>query len=143
VIVGAVRSAAQRSGARRREAGDPPPRGPRAGFTLVETLIALVLLGFAALAAASAQAWAARMVATAEAREAGVVAAELVLDSLAALPRPGAGFRIEGTVRLDWTVVPGRAGREVRLRVRGGDAAGDAWFGAVVAPPPEELGAAP
>ncbi len=143
-----VRAAAagRQGGALARTAGRRVPAsgwGTRAGFTLVETLIALLLLGCAALAAASAEAWAARMTALAEAREGGAAAAELVLDSLAAVPSPGPGSRREGGLRLDWVVVPGPGGAEVRLRVTTVHPAGEAWFGAIAAPPPEPLEAGP
>ncbi len=130
---------------RAREAGARRPGGhrPPLGFSLVETLIALVLLGFSALAAASAEGWAARMTALAEAREEGASAAELVLDSLAALSSPAAGARAQGDLRLDWTVVPRGAGLELRLRVRTARAPGAAWYGALAATPPDTLGAAP
>ncbi len=115
----------------------------RRGLTLIELLIALVLLGCAALAAASAEAWAARMTALAEAREAATTAAELVLDSLAALPHPGPGARSERGLRLEWVVVPAVGGTEVRLRVSTVTPAGEAWYGVLATPPPPALEARP
>ncbi len=122
-------------------------RGPHAdGFTLVEALFALVLLGFAALGAASAEAWNARATAVAEAREDAAAAAELVLDSLAHVPGPPASgaTRVQG-IDLDWTVV-GRSGggAEVRLCARGrGPAPVADSCGVIWAPPPLTPAGAP
>ena len=119
---------------------------PATGFTLVEALIAVVLLGFAALGAASAEAWNARVTALAEAREDAAAAAELVLDSLVHVPAPPAsgGTRVNG-VDLDWMVVArGGSAAEIRLRARGrGPAVVADSFGAVWAPPPPTLAGAP
>ncbi len=124
-------------------AGRVPFPAPAAGLTLVEALIALVLLGFAAVATASAEAWSARATALAEAREAAAAAAELVLDSLATVAAPVAGFRQEGSLLLEWVVVPVASGSELRLHVRSQRPGADAWFGAIASPAPEPLQAPP
>ncbi len=83
------------------------------------------------------------MTALAEAREAAAVAAELVLDSLATVSAPVAGSRQESGLLLEWVVVPGAAGSELRLHVHGQRAGADAWFGALASPAPEPSQASP
>ena len=122
------------------------PVGGRAGFTLVEALIAVVLLGVGAAAAASGQAWAARTLERAEQREEAAATAELVLDSLAQLAAVTGG-RLDGPhgLHVDWTAEAGRRGTTVRLRVRStrsGMTVEEA-FDVFLAPPPMILGATP
>ncbi len=116
----------------------------RGGFTLVEALLAVVLVAFIAVALASGEAWAGRQLAAAEAQEAAAAAAELVLDSLAQAPNPTSGATVVGGLALQWTVQPAGGGARVRLRVR--DPAGrqpDEEYGALLAPPPPSLGSSP
>jgi prepilin-type N-terminal cleavage/methylation domain-containing protein len=123
-----------------------PAPGPRAGFTLVEALVALVLLAFGALAAASAQGWAARTLEAADRREAATTLAERVLDSLALCPVVSDGSLQDGHgLTVAWIAEPAGRATRVRLQVRGGPgAAGDPEsFGALLGPPPPLLEADP
>ncbi len=117
----------------------------RGGFTLVEALMAVTLVGVAALAAASAEAWAARTLAAAEAREDAAAAAELVADSLALEAAPA-----DGQATVDGQLVRWQIGsdpraprvRTVRIGVRSpgrSAAAGEELFGAIWALPPSSL----
>lgn len=117
----------------------------RAGFTLVEALVALVLVGFLAVAMATAQAWAERATAGAEAQEEAAAAAELVLDSIAGAVVPASGRAEFPGLLLEWTAVGGNDGTRVRLRVRarGRTSPLDELYGMIWAPPPPPLGAVP
>lgn len=125
-------------------------RGERAGFTLVEALVAIVILGFAALATASAEGWAARTTAGAEAREDAAALAELIADSLAQLPSPTSGAAMMDGMEVRWDVQRATASGPLTLRLRvrplgrplaGGR--GEEEFGAVLGPPPPSLQDAP
>ena len=116
----------------------------RAGFTLLEALVALVLVGFIAVALSSGEAWVGRQLTVAEAREGAATAAELVLDSLAQTPNPASGAVDVSGFTVQWTVEGAGGGARVRLRVSD---PGRPWlheeYGAVLAPPPPLLGASP
>lgn len=83
----------------------------RRGFTLLEVVVALLLLEVAVLAAAGTLAVSSRMLAEAEQLERAVSAAEGVVDSLAALEfpvgasRPFVGGELEWLVDASGTVV--------------------------------------
>lgn len=114
----------------------------------MEAVIALVLLAFGAVAAAAAEAWAARACALAELREDGAAAAELVLDSLAQAPTPSSGSTTVDGLDVAWELVPRGTLAEVRLRVtgRGGPTPAGAVrevFTALVGPPPALLEPSP
>jgi hypothetical protein len=118
----------------------PPAAG---GFSLVEALVAFVLLGLGAVAEGSAGVWSARMLARAEAEEGAATEAEAVLDSLARLPSVTAGRAAAGRLGLEWWVERVGSASEVRLRVCGPDLARDEWFAARFASLPAAPGDAP
>ncbi len=117
----------------------------RRGSTLLEALVALMLVAFVAVALASAEAWANRATATAEAQEDAATAAELVLDSLAQVAEPASGSAELDGVSLAWTVEPGRGQALLRLRARtpARSVVIDEEFTTVWAPPPSPLEAGP
>lgn len=94
----------------------PPPRG-RAGFTLAEMVVALVLLAWGALALVAASAGAVRVVGAAEAQERATIAARERVEQLAARPcsslRDGSSVDASLGLREHWTITPMRNG--VRL----------------------------
>lgn len=75
----------------------------RAGFSLVEVLVSLVLLGVGALALAATAEWAGRLREQARRVELAGVLASAVLDSVFQVGGAGAGERVEPGVRLRWT----------------------------------------
>jgi prepilin-type N-terminal cleavage/methylation domain-containing protein len=80
-----------------------PACSVRAGFTLVEAVVALTLLAVGLLGAAATQSLAARLLREAEARAGAVVLAGSVLDSLLSVPAPVGGEREEARYRVRWT----------------------------------------
>jgi prepilin-type N-terminal cleavage/methylation domain-containing protein len=96
----------------------PPgrPRPCRRGFTLVEVVVAVLLLSLAALGVASTATYAARLAASARALAEATRATALVVDSLRAVACPslvsGVATTVAGTVR--WTLTPYAGTRAVR-----------------------------
>jgi prepilin-type N-terminal cleavage/methylation domain-containing protein len=84
------------------------PRAPRSGFTLVELLVALVLLSCGALGVVAAGAMAIRSSAAAESEVAATAAARARVEALAAgacsISRDTAGVDSSGSMREQWTV---------------------------------------
>lgn len=121
----------------------------RGGFTLVEALMAVLLVGVAALAAASAEAWAARTLAAAEAREDAAAAAELAADSLALEAAPTDGRTTVDGQLVQWQIASdprNPLARTVRIGVRPAGrttVAGEELFGAILALPPPSLEESP
>jgi hypothetical protein len=74
----------------------------RAGFSLVETAVAAVLLSVAVLSVAAGGAAALRILAAAEREQGALVAGAAVLDSLAQAPAAGAGTVERPPFRIDW-----------------------------------------
>lgn len=89
----------------------------RAGFSLVEVLAALVLLGVAGLVFSAGSTWSARLLASAERTERAQELAMLVLDSLAQSPAPGSGEATLAGVRVRWTAAR-EAGGAARVELR-------------------------
>ncbi len=87
----------------------------RGGFTLVEVVFALVLLGMGALAAAAAGGWGARHLRAAETETRAATFAAALLDSLVAERDPAPGERSAGGIAVRWSVARGENGV---LRVR-------------------------
>lgn len=81
-------------------------RGARAGFTLVEVLVALVVLTVGVLALAGATAVAVRQVILADVTTERAAALQSVIEGLRARPYDSvtAGFDTVGTFRATWTV---------------------------------------
>lgn len=113
----------------------------RRGFTLVEAVLAVLLLGLAVLTAASADAWTARLLAGAEEREDAAAAATAVLDSIVAAGVPAAGAVNRDGLRLVWTVQRADDVATIRLRATapGRSQPLDEVFTAVWAPAPPSL----
>ncbi|MEO7963340.1 MAG: type II secretion system protein [Gemmatimonadaceae bacterium] len=92
-------------------------RCPRAGFTIIEAVIALVLLSIGALGLASTSAWAARLNADARAIDAQTRNVQDTIDSLRALPclaiASGSAVRASGIVA--WSVTHTSSVAEVAL----------------------------
>jgi prepilin-type N-terminal cleavage/methylation domain-containing protein len=88
----------------------------RAGFSLVECVVAAVLLSIAVLSVATGGAAALRMLATFEREQGALVAGAAVLDSLAQRPAAGAGTIHRPPFRIAWDAVD-TAGGLVRVRV--------------------------
>ena len=88
-----------------------------AGFSLVEVLAALVLLGVAGLAFSAGSTWAARLLASAERTERAQELAMLVLDSVAQSPAPAGGEATLAGVRVRWTAAD-VAGGAARVELR-------------------------
>jgi Tfp pilus assembly protein PilV len=76
------------------------------GFTLLEVVVALLLLEVAVLAAAGTLVVASRTLTQAELLERAVLEAEAVLDSLAATPAVTSGARPFSAGTLEWSVGP-------------------------------------
>jgi len=74
------------------------------GFTLLEVVVALVLLEVAVLAAVGTLAVASRTLAEAEHLERAVVEAEGALDSLAGVPGATSGSRTFTGGEVDWSI---------------------------------------
>jgi prepilin-type N-terminal cleavage/methylation domain-containing protein len=114
---------------------------PRRGFTLVESLVALLLLGLAALASASTECWTARALARAEAREDAATAAEALLDSLVAAGSGAGGVVEREGLQLEWSAESRNGMTYLRVRATspGRPVRVDERFGTVWAPPPPSL----
>jgi hypothetical protein len=89
----------------------------RDGFTLVEVLVAFVLLTVGVLGGMSMALLATRTLRVAEAHESAVGAAWAVLDSLVAVPDPVAGSRVAGSQVVQWSVQSQGAGRVIEVEV--------------------------
>lgn len=87
----------------------------RAGFGLVELVVALMLLATGLLALTGAAAVAQRSLTTARALEEGTDAAAAVLDSLLREPGPASGERTLGRTRTRWSVDADSVAVTIRL----------------------------
>lgn len=94
----------------------PPRRLRRRGFTLVEVVVAVLLLSMAALGVASTATFAARLAASARALAEATRTTALVVDSLRGVSCAslvsGSAMTVAGTVR--WTSTPHAGTRAVR-----------------------------
>jgi prepilin-type N-terminal cleavage/methylation domain-containing protein len=79
----------------------------RAGFSLAEVLVALVLLAVGALALTAAAGRTHAAARDSRHREAALAEAAWILDSLSVTPSPAAGEREAGGLRLRWTAGDG------------------------------------
>lgn len=89
----------------------------RRGFTLVETLVAIVILTIGVLGATGTALWAMRVLRQAEAHHDAVLAGAMLLDSLAQIPDAGAGGATHDRIRAEWV----RTGDELVLTLRYAD----------------------
>lgn len=76
----------------------------RAGFGLVELIVALMILSVGLLALTGAAAVAQRSLINAQALEESTEVAEVVLDSLMRVSAPAAGERTIGRTEAQWTI---------------------------------------
>ena len=85
----------------------PAPR-TRAGFTIAEALVALLLLTLGALGVASTSAWAARLASDARGVERQALAVQSAADSLrgVACPALTSGGAVTAAGPVTWTAVP-------------------------------------
>lgn len=88
------------------------------GFTLVEVVVALLLLEIGVLGALGLLVIAQRSLTDAERLERGVAAAEGLLDSLALGAAPGGGTRMLGHDTLTWSI---DGDGRIRIRLAPGD----------------------
>lgn len=109
-------STRRRTSVRRRRRTNKTPRTARDAFTLVEVVVALVLLATAALNVAATSTYLARLAASARAQALATRATAHVVDSLRSAPCTslGAGSitTVAGTVR--WTATSGAGTRDIR-----------------------------
>ena len=87
------------------------------GFSLVEVLVSLVVLGVGILGAGAAALRAAALLNTAAREEAITSLAAVLLDSLAAAPEPHDGAGEWGPLRAAWNVQGGEALRRIELTI--------------------------
>lgn len=114
----------------------------RSGFTLVEVIVAIVVLGVGVLGVAATASLAARVLRQAEADEGAATAAAALLDSLLSRGVPAAGERVDGPYRLRWTTTASdTAAAEVRLTVeyRAAGTPRRLLLHALAVPPPRRL----
>ena len=90
----------------------------RAGLTLIELVVALVLVAFGLVAVASAALLAQRTTAGTAATEQVAREAATILDSLVAHPYPASGEREAAGVRIRWIVESDSIGERLRLDAR-------------------------
>jgi len=100
------------------------------GFTLLEVVVALLLLEVAVMGAVGTLTIASRTLGEAERLERLTTEAEGVLDSLAGVATPGSGARTVPAGTLEWTV---DTTGTVRLRALRSD--GDEWLAVTSAVP--------
>lgn len=103
----------------------------RGGFTLVETLVAVVILAVGVLGATGTGVVAMRLLSRAEARQDAATAAAMLLDSLALLDDPGSGRATLGRFEASWSTAGGEI--EVRLHPAGDSTADPSVFRGAVA----------
>jgi Tfp pilus assembly protein PilV len=111
----------------------------RAGFSLAEALVALVLVGVAVLSLGGAAAAAARLLREAALAQGAAQAAEAVFDSVAA-GSAGSGTVLRGAFTIDWAAIDSGAARHVRVDVRYASGSAARWLridGIGAATPPE------
>lgn len=87
------------------------------GFSLVEVIVALMLLSAGLFGLTGAAAWSARTTRQADALETAVANAEDVLDSLAFATRPTSGKRIIANDTLEWIASTQGDGTRIDLHV--------------------------
>jgi Tfp pilus assembly protein PilV len=119
--------------------------GRRAGFSVIEALVALVLFAAGVLAIAAAASRAVRTLREAELRDAAHVVLLSTADSLLQYASPASGSAVHGTFALSWTVLDPGAVAAVMVRVdwTDGTAARTDSLHALAARPPARLHVVP
>ena len=92
-------------------------RASIAGFALVELMVAIVVLAVGVLGAVGVAVQATRRLNEAAVREAALMAATVVLDSLVAHPAPAAGSRRVDGFPTEWTTTPEAGGLRIDVVV--------------------------
>jgi Tfp pilus assembly protein PilV len=115
----------------------------RDGLTLVECVLALLVLGAGVLAVLAAAINGVRAMRTAEVEQTAAVLAASVLDSLASLQSPSGGSAVRGAMRLDWTVLDASGTTRIQLFVSGPNATPVLVAGARAARWPVQLSRVP
>lgn len=92
-------------------------RAVRAGFSLAEALVALVLIGVAVLSIGGAAAAAAGLMREAALAQGAAQAAEAVFDSVAQ-GSAGSGSLVRGAYTIDWATIDTAAARRIHVEVR-------------------------
>lgn len=118
---------------------------PRAGASLAEAVLALVLLAAGLLVVVGTAADAVRMLHRADAIGRATASAVSVLDSLTQHERPVPGSLVTPAGQVDWETARLRATTLIRLRIRFADGAGERTdsFMALAAPFPRRLSRVP
>lgn len=88
-----------------------------AGFSLVECIVAMLLLSVGVLALAGTSLAGMHSLERAERNQLAALHAATVLDSLILLERPAAGSQQRGPFRIDWRVLPVATGSRIDLAV--------------------------
>ena len=96
----------------------------RSGFSLLEAIVALVILEIGLLAVVGMVTVASRTFNEAQTREWGTAAASAVADSLAHFGFTGAGEEVSELGRVRWEGSPGGSEGLVRVRIRGDPSGG-------------------
>ena len=104
----------------------PRVRCRRAGFTIVETLVALTVLAIGLLGVASVSTLVARRIVFAESHVLSTTAAGSLIDSLAGIPcaSVASGSDAPGRVAREWTVSGTGRARAIRVDTRAVSAPG-------------------
>jgi len=115
------------------------------GFTLVEVVVSISIVGACSLGVTAAAILAARTLAAAHAEAGAALALASVADSLLLVPEPASGSRAEGRYHLQWTVVPVRGGARIVITATYDDGRVTRSVPLVVfhAPPPPRIGGRP
>ena len=82
----------------------------RRGFSLIEVLIAMTLLGIALLGVAGSAAMASQVMRQAQMRERSTLQALQIIDSLTRVPKPAPGQRTIGNLTVRWDITPTSGG---------------------------------
>jgi prepilin-type N-terminal cleavage/methylation domain-containing protein len=115
------------------------------GFTLVEVIVSLTLVGICALGITAATILAGHTLGAAHARAGAALLLASIADSLLLEPVPEPGTRVEGRYRVSWTVVPVPGGSRIELSASYHDGRGSRSVPLVLlhAPPPRRIGGRP
>lgn len=115
----------------------------RAGFSLVECIVAMMLLAIGVLALAGASVTAARSLESAERVQLAALHAAAVLDSLVLLERPAPGSQRRGGFRIDWRITSVPVGARIDLAVHDAGPVALVNVSGIAAPWPIRIGRIP